>query len=164
MQNNLLGLISIRHLQIADQKDEGVKHPDCLTLAQMASTAVDFPKTGVKVDKGKLPRCSPVRPDFMAPGPRMFVQKERTLEEMEGDDEDDGENVKYYESKKILGQLYRNIDETKFLEELQAEIGHDTGVVSIIDDIWNYFENTIPEGCEWYDDERQCEATNIKER
>jgi hypothetical protein len=73
MQNNILGLISTRHLIIADQKEEGVYHPNCLTLAQMASTAVDFPKTGIKVDKSKLPRCSQVRPDFLAPGPRMFV-------------------------------------------------------------------------------------------
>jgi hypothetical protein len=49
IENNLLGLISNRHLVIADQQKEGVFHPDCLKLAEMASTAVDFPKTGYKV-------------------------------------------------------------------------------------------------------------------
>jgi hypothetical protein len=49
IENNLLGLISNRHLVIADQQKEGVLHPDCLKLAEMASTAVDFPKTGHKV-------------------------------------------------------------------------------------------------------------------
>ena len=49
IENNLLGMISIRHLTIADQQKEGVFHPDCLILAQLASVAVDFPKTGHKV-------------------------------------------------------------------------------------------------------------------
>jgi hypothetical protein len=49
IENNLLGLISNRHLLIADQEKEGVYHPNCLKLAEMASTAVDFPKTGRKV-------------------------------------------------------------------------------------------------------------------
>lgn len=49
MKNNLLGLISSKHLLIADQKDEGVFHKDALKLAELASVAVDFPKTGKKV-------------------------------------------------------------------------------------------------------------------
>ena len=49
IQNNLLGSISNRHLLIADQEPLGVFHPSCLKLAEMASTAVDFPKTGIKV-------------------------------------------------------------------------------------------------------------------
>jgi hypothetical protein len=56
IENNLLGLISNRHLLIADQEKEGVYHPNCLKLAEMASTAVDFPKTGRKV------RPAPSRP------------------------------------------------------------------------------------------------------
>lgn len=49
IKNNLLGMISNRHLLIADQEKDGVFNPKCLKLAQMASTAVDFPKTGIKV-------------------------------------------------------------------------------------------------------------------
>jgi hypothetical protein len=44
-----VGLISTRHLMIADQKPQGVFDPDCLMLAEMASVAVDFPKSGHKV-------------------------------------------------------------------------------------------------------------------
>jgi len=46
-------MISTRHLITADKKTEGVHHPDCLKLAELASTAVDFPKTGRKV--GSIP-------------------------------------------------------------------------------------------------------------
>lgn len=170
MQNNLLGLISTRHLIIADQQKDGVNHPDCLKLAQMASTAVDFPKTGVKVDKNELPRCSPVRPDFLAPGPRMFVEKERTLEQMENLDQEDGEDnvgIKYYESEKILGHLYRAIDEKEFLREMQAEVKHDRAgrkVVSVIDGVWDYLEHVVPDDCYWFHEDRLDEARDIKDR
>lgn len=49
MQNNNLGLISTKHLMVADQNSEGIFHPDAILLAGMASAAVDFPKTGKKV-------------------------------------------------------------------------------------------------------------------
>lgn len=49
MQTDQLGQISTVHVQLADQKEEGVFHPDCVKLAQMASTAVDFSKTGIPV-------------------------------------------------------------------------------------------------------------------
>lgn len=44
MKTNILGLISTRHLHIADQTSIFDKR--CLELAEQASIAVDFPKTG----------------------------------------------------------------------------------------------------------------------
>lgn len=170
MQNNLVGLISIRHLIIADKQKAGVNHPDCLKLAQMASTAVDFPKTGVKVDKNELPRSSPIRPDFLAPGPRVFVEKERIVEENENLDDEYGENdtgMQYYESEKILGRLYRAIDEKKFRRELEAEVKYDRAgreVVSVIDGVWNFLEHEVPDDCYWYHGDRFDQARDIKER
>lgn len=49
METDQLGQISTIHVQLADQKTEGIFHPDCIKLAEMASTAVDFSKTGVPV-------------------------------------------------------------------------------------------------------------------
>lgn len=49
METDQLGQISTVHVQLADQRSEGVFHPDCIKLAQMASTAVDFSKTGIPV-------------------------------------------------------------------------------------------------------------------
>lgn len=49
MQNNILGLIANRHLIISDQSPMGIHDERCLKLAEMASVAVDFPKTGIKV-------------------------------------------------------------------------------------------------------------------
>lgn len=49
MENDKLGLISNMHLQIADLLSGGTKENACINLAQLASTAVDYAKTGIKV-------------------------------------------------------------------------------------------------------------------
>lgn len=97
----------------------------------------------------------------------MFVKKEPTLEEAENMDEEDGEDnvgMKYYESEKILGHLYRAIDEKKFVQEMQAEVKHDREAVSVIDGVWNYLDNKTPDDCVWYDENRLVEARDIKNR
>lgn len=143
MQNDRLGLISHRHLIIADQNPEGVFHKDCLTLSEMHSTAVDFPKTGIKVEMQKLPRCGRSRPDFMAPGPQVLVDKSVTRyqedrdprDEEEDDDEFGNLPMRYYESEKILGKLYRKIDERSFIQDIQPG---DTKNINLILDVWDY--------------------------
>lgn len=64
MKLDHLGVIATRHMILADQKDEGTLHPDCMKLAELHSTAVDFSKTGVGVDLMKLPRANRYRPDL----------------------------------------------------------------------------------------------------
>ena len=77
-----------------------MKGPDCdecIDLAEAASHAVDFPKTGTPVDFSTLPRPpSQERPDFLAP---------ETVESLD--------NNLYYPSEKLLGILFRNVPEAK---------------------------------------------------
>ena len=49
MQNDQLGRIANTHVQLADTFTEGTLHQDCLKLAELHSTAVDFSKTGIPV-------------------------------------------------------------------------------------------------------------------
>lgn len=49
METDQLGRICNAHKMIADQSAEGVRDPKCIQLAEMASTAVDFSKTGIPV-------------------------------------------------------------------------------------------------------------------
>lgn len=49
MENDALGRIATLHQTLADIHDEGVFHPDCVKLAELHSTAVDFSKTGIPV-------------------------------------------------------------------------------------------------------------------
>lgn len=49
MENDQLGRLATLHQTLADQKPQGVFDPDCILLAEMCSTAVDFSKTGIPV-------------------------------------------------------------------------------------------------------------------
>ena len=95
----------------------------------------------------KLPRYNPWRPDFEAPGPHVRIEKQggvdfeppedRDPDEL-GDDDDDYSSYRYYESNKILGKLYRAIDERKIFEEIKNRASSQ-GVTSrstIINDVW----------------------------
>lgn len=52
MENDQLGRLSTLHQTLADQRPDGVFDPDCIRLAEMCSTAVDFSKTGIPVSRG----------------------------------------------------------------------------------------------------------------
>ena len=125
METDQLGRISNLHMQLADRYPEGVVHKDCIKLAELASTAVDFSKTGIPVDIREIPRNDGIKPDFMAPGPRVRISESISI--LEKEIFDDGKkdtvdeligNLKrggYYESQKVLGVLFRDIDERAFL-------------------------------------------------
>lgn len=152
MENDQLGRIATLHQQLADIKPMGTQDPDCVLLAEMHSTAVDFSKTGIPVDMSRFPKYKAMRPDFMAPGPRYKIEKqgvELIEEEMDDDEEDvvtaldpEGTKMRYYESSRILGELYRAIDEHDFLKKLQEQstsspIAADTKPL-IVDQVWRY--------------------------
>lgn len=90
-----MGQISILHLRIADI--EGIDCEDCLILAEKASHAVDFPKTGTPVDLKSLPRPPDgLKPDFLSG---------------EGVNPETGN---YYISPNLLGRLYRNVPKEQY--------------------------------------------------
>ncbi|KAG9307946.1 RNA dependent RNA polymerase-domain-containing protein [Chiua virens] len=92
INSDVVGLVASKHLVIADQSTSGVFDPDCLMLAEMHSSAVDYPKNGNKVDISNMPRALiRFKPDWQAtevdsPGPS-----------------------DHYQSTTALGYLYRNI-------------------------------------------------------
>ncbi|RDL29987.1 RNA-dependent RNA polymerase [Venustampulla echinocandica] len=154
METDQLGRIAVMHRVLADQKPEGTREPNCIILAEMHSTAVDFSKTGMPVDMSRLPWCSPWRPDFEAPGPHVSIEKadgisfEPTgfrdpLEEEDNDDE--YARYRYYESHKILGKLYRAIDEREIFDQIQKRAqpqGTDSRP-SLMDEVWKYVQNKV---------------------
>ncbi|KAL8783757.1 MAG: hypothetical protein Q9195_009284 [Heterodermia aff. obscurata] len=128
MKNDALGRIATLHQTLADIHPQGVFHPDCIKLAELHSDAVDFSKTGIPVDLKAIPKGAKVKPDFQAPGPRVLMENLITLdnledhvdmEEIEELDEYTAPTPKYYRSEKVLGKLYRAIDEHQLLKEIQ---------------------------------------------
>eukprot|EP01018_Ginkgo_biloba_P005550 Gb_28427 [translate_table: standard] len=87
MVNDSLGIIANAHTVYADKESGMARSPICLELANLFSTAVDFPKTGVPA---QLPaKLHPKKyPDFM-----------------------EKEDKPMYVSKRILGKLYRSVKE-----------------------------------------------------
>ncbi len=97
----------------------------------------------------KMPRFDPWRPDFEAPGPHIKIEKlsgvkfeppdTRDLDE-QGDEDDDFSTYRYYESNKILGKLYRAIDEREIFQSIKRRaLMHGTTTTStVIDDVWTW--------------------------
>ncbi|KAF9227760.1 RdRP-domain-containing protein [Gyrodon lividus] len=92
IHSDVVGLVSDKHIVIADQSKHGTLDPSCLKLAEMHSLAVDYPKNGNKVDISQLPySLIKFKPDWhMA-------------------EEDTPRSSDYYESSRALGYLFRNI-------------------------------------------------------
>ena len=85
----------------------------------------------------------------MAPGPRVKVEDKIELiqsivDSPEPDDEDAGEpaQTRYYKSTKVIGQLYRAIDETAFINELRDAAGEDLdpNAPDIFRSLWLYVQ------------------------
>jgi len=53
ISSDVLGVIAINWLIIADQSSLGVFDPDCLKLSELHSDAVDYPKSGQPVSLKK---------------------------------------------------------------------------------------------------------------
>lgn len=51
MENDQLGRIATLHQNLADQKEDGTFDPECVLLASLHSTAVDFSKSGIPASK-----------------------------------------------------------------------------------------------------------------
>ncbi|RCI16265.1 hypothetical protein L249_3184 [Ophiocordyceps polyrhachis-furcata BCC 54312] len=125
MRTDILGLIATRHQILADDREEGTEDPDCIKLAEMHSTAVDFSKTGIPVNPQEMPQGQRIRPDFLAPAPpvKMYEHGQVAhIEDEDGDKDEDDDGMgptkyKYYMSEKILGRLYRGVDEQKIWNE-----------------------------------------------
>jgi len=130
METDQLGMLCNIHLQLADHLPDGTFSPECIMLAGMSSTAVDYSKTGIPVNMQECPKYERCRPDFMAPSPRVYVsdegyigfEDEETAEDEAFEDLDmEKRPMRYYASYKALGYLYRAIDEKRFLETMQSQ-------------------------------------------
>jgi len=89
-----LGLVAINWLIIADQSDNSVFDKDCMTLAQLHSDAVDYPKSSTPVPHAKIPKLKfKAKPDWNQP---------ETM--------NDNKSADYYQSQRAIGRLFRAIE------------------------------------------------------
>ncbi|KAF2838607.1 RdRP-domain-containing protein [Patellaria atrata CBS 101060] len=135
METDQLGRISNLHVQKADMVDDGVNLND-------------------------IPKAGRVRPDFMAPGPRVIIEDKGDIDIKFEDPEDGLEEedpvsaldpyrfrYRFYESDKVLGKLYRAIDEGRFFDELHRQ-GKQfaeslASTMSFMQRLWKYVEKDM---------------------
>lgn len=146
-------------MQAADQLPEGTFSDQCITLAGMASTAVDYSKTGIAVDMNLFPRGFDRRakPDFMGYAPRLVVAADQ-LQLVENDPLEheefdavhaldlDKRRPMYYISEKTLGKLYRAIDETKFMSDMNTrlhQINQVTSPRTFMQNVWDHVQRNV---------------------
>lgn len=98
MQNDNLGIIAHAHVAWADLNFSGVNSLECIQLAKMHSTAVDFAKTGIPVDfpSNLFPQSYP-----------HFMEKQNSRK-----------------SGKALGQLYDRVKEYRKKERWNPQKHH----------------------------------------
>jgi hypothetical protein len=95
-----------------------------------------------------MPKFPQVRPDFMAPGPHVIIEKKEDIsfDETQGkndnDDDDYSQEYRYYESDKILGKLYRDIDEREVFRDIQQKgmLSDNTLGMSVLNSIWKFVQ------------------------
>ncbi|KAF8167941.1 RNA-directed RNA polymerase 2 [Crassisporium funariophilum] len=93
INSDAVGIIAINWLIIADQSPRSIFDPDCITLANLHSSAVDYPKTGQPISLNRIPKLKHRRkPDWNAP------------ETVHANSEN------YYPSGSAIGRLFRAID------------------------------------------------------
>lgn len=126
----------------------------------------------------QLPRVQRFRPDFMAPSPRVLIESgDLTLTKEDDIDTDDEETdlvfsspsrMRYYESHKACGYLFRDIDEHQFLNDLRRPLpltkkchGAKDPMTALWDHIqrstillaWNHHLDTARDIRAWYEAE-----------
>ncbi|KAI1759088.1 RdRP-domain-containing protein [Hypoxylon sp. FL1150] len=151
MATDQLGVIAVKHMILADMKDAGTVDEECILLAEMHSTGVDYSKSGIPIDTDKLHKLTRTRyrPDFLAPAPPANIVDRTEIvfdapktSALEDEDEESGPSYQYYKSRKILGKLYRAIDEKKIWRE-DIHQAHISRGPSVWDQLSRHIENQI---------------------
>jgi hypothetical protein len=94
----------------------------------------------------RMPKFTPARPHFMAPGPHIKIEKKEglLLEESssvshDNNEDDDFRRYRYYDTNKILGKLYWAIDEHEVFTEIKKHRRLESGSRStVLNEVWAY--------------------------
>jgi len=101
------------------------------------------------VNLADCPRYPKARPDFMAPGPSVVISSKIDFAEEEEEESINTSNgggkvYAVYESDKVLGQLYRAIDERVVFQDLQKQsselVKDKISNQSVMQQVWSYVQ------------------------
>ncbi len=92
----------------------------------------------------RMPKFTPIRPDFMAMGNQVKMEEKNGLlleasslvTQDDNNDDDDFPAYRYYKSHKILGKLYRAIDEHEVFSEIKKYRMLSNKIPSVLNRVW----------------------------
>ncbi|KAG9048827.1 hypothetical protein FS837_011910 [Tulasnella sp. UAMH 9824] len=111
INSDILGIVCHQFLVTADFYPEMCRHHECITLAELASRAVDFAKSGVPVGEGELPKAPTAKPDWSVGE----ITSARSL------------NSNIYESPTAIGKLFRHIDLNRVHQDVLRQSNREHG-------------------------------------
>jgi hypothetical protein len=117
-----------------------------------------------------MPKFIPILPGFMVPGPNIKIEKKEgllveqpaTQTQDEPNDDEDFTPYRYYESTKILGEIYRAINEQEIFGDLHKYIKISSGIPSLLDRIWDHWHHHLTEAQEIRNMYEECLLNIIK--
>ncbi|KAL4268526.1 RNA-dependent RNA polymerase [Pleurotus pulmonarius] len=147
INSDVLGLISDRHLIIADQSKKGTNDVDCIRLAQLHSMAVDYAKHGNPVD---------IDEDGPNPLPKTLI---RCKPDWHAKEVVAVRQTDYYESDRALGQMYRAItledpEFNAYIKPDAPDLGQNTLLLKLRPIVQKYI-------AAYQDPDGSCQATQI---
>ncbi|KAJ3404630.1 hypothetical protein HDU80_002570 [Chytriomyces hyalinus] len=138
MVNDRVGMIARRHLALADQRDGGSTHPDCLVYSELHNQAVDFAKSGKPASLAHAPKPRG-RPDFMY-RPNDPIK--------EG----------FYKSSRAMGLMYRDEELNSMIDRTYSE-GQKERMLSDADPLWRRMKTRAGDWESYVEDARKYQFT-----
>lgn len=107
----------------------------------------------LQVDILQIPKAPLYRPDFMAPSASTKVEKGITRSSESVEKLESSGRFRYYESDRVLGRLFRAIDEDLFFSDLEddtSSIFSHEGTDNVLEEIWQFVQHMM-QGYAWKD-------------
>ncbi|CAO1625409.1 unnamed protein product [Parajaminaea phylloscopi] len=163
LQSDRLGMIADRHLILSDRSPRGVEDADCIKLAEMASIAVDYMKSGVAPDFRKIPRVPDnAKPDYCQSEHRVEIHGDaaRPLATVESRNRWNREPHTFYKSEKALGQLFRRIDVASDIDQWGKRVAAPLTESALRRTLWSTLMKWLPD--KWCPDDLEHELAQIE--
>ncbi|KAJ3402605.1 hypothetical protein CcCBS67573_g09376 [Chytriomyces confervae] len=131
LKNNNLGVLSKRHMAVADSAPGGPRNPGCIHLAELCSIAVDFAKSGIPAVVTSETPSFKQKPDFMRPA-----------------NESSNYN-RYYNSDKVMGHMFRDPELNSAIHNAEFSVAQPSNRIQRRDPLWDFILESAPE--DWKD-------------
>ncbi|KAJ3242194.1 hypothetical protein HDU81_006606 [Chytriomyces hyalinus] len=128
LKNNNLGVLSKRHMAVADSAPGGPRNPGCIHLAELCSTAVDFAKSGIPAVITHATPTFKQKPDYMRPA----------------NESDNFNRNRFYKSDKVMGHMFRDPELNSAIRNAELGVTQPSSRIQSRDPLWEFILESAP--------------------